>query len=137
MNKCNKCTARLPILFATLWLVSGCQTPAPSGGGSAASAPAPATAPAAPAATAPAAATPEPGMAGKAPEPTPAQAPATTMTVAEMQKRLNELGYQAGPADGKSGPRTVNALKKFQHDHNLPVTGQLDAETVIRLQQPK
>ena len=134
----NKNTALLPGLFVTLLLVSGCQAPAPSGGNSGASTPAPASAPAgAPAASAPAPATAEAGMAGKPPEPSAAQVPATTMTTAEMQKRLTELGYQPGPADGKSGPRTVNALKKFQQEHNLPVTGQLDAETVARLQQPK
>ena len=59
------------------------------------------------------------------------------MSTEDMQKRLAELGYQPGTADGKMGPRTVSALKKFQHDHHLPATGRLDAETVLKLQQGK
>jgi peptidoglycan hydrolase-like protein with peptidoglycan-binding domain len=33
------------------------------------------------------------------------------MTIAEMQKRLTELGYNPGPADGAAGKRTTDALK--------------------------
>ena len=58
------------------------------------------------------------------------------MTTAELQRRLTELGYKPGPIDGVAGPRTTNAIKKFQHDHKLPVTGNLDAETIRELRKP-
>lgn len=57
------------------------------------------------------------------------------MTTTEIQKQLLALGYQAGTADGIMGNRTVNALKKFQQDNNLPVTGQADYETMGKLRQ--
>ena len=120
--------------IAAAMLVGGCQTPQSSEGTAAPSKPAaaPASAPAESA---------RPGMpesAAPAAADAPAHpAPATSMSVEDMQKRLVELGYQPGTPDGKSGPRTVNALKKFQQDHHLPVTGRLDAETTLRLQQGK
>jgi hypothetical protein len=55
------------------------------------------------------------------------------MTLAEAQQRLQDLGYQPGSADGVKGVKTVLALKKFQEDHKLPVTGALDARTVDAL----
>ena len=55
------------------------------------------------------------------------------MTVFEMQERLNELGYKLGAVDGISGPRTVEALKKFQTDNKLPPTGVIDTETIRKL----
>jgi localization factor PodJL len=59
------------------------------------------------------------------------------MTVFEMQERLNELGYKLGAVDGVSGPRTVEALKKFQSDNRLPATGTIDAETIRKLRAAK
>ena len=55
------------------------------------------------------------------------------MTVFEMQERLNELGYKLGTVDGVSGPRTVEALKKFQADNKLPPTGTIDPDTIRKL----
>ena len=55
------------------------------------------------------------------------------MTVFEMQERLNELGYKLGAVDGVSGPRTVEALKKFQADNKLPPTGIIDPDTIRKL----
>jgi peptidoglycan hydrolase-like protein with peptidoglycan-binding domain len=67
-------------------------------------------------------------------EAAPPPAPASmSMTITEMQQRLTELGYGPGSADGKMGPRTVTALKKFQHDHKLPITGALDQQTINAL----
>jgi peptidoglycan hydrolase-like protein with peptidoglycan-binding domain len=57
------------------------------------------------------------------------------MTVTEIQKQLLALGYQVGTADGVMGKRTVDALKKFQQDNNLPRTGQADYETMGKLRQ--
>jgi peptidoglycan hydrolase-like protein with peptidoglycan-binding domain len=60
-----------------------------------------------------------------------------TMPVADIQRRLRDLGYDAGPVDGKMGKGTIGALKKFQQENNLAVTGQADAGTVDRLRQQK
>jgi len=62
---------------------------------------------------------------------------AENMTIFEMQERLNELGYKLGAVDGVSGPRTVEALKKFQSDNKLPPTGTIDAETIRKLRSAK
>ena len=50
-----------------------------------------------------------------------------------VQQALNEAGYHLGEPDGKPGPATTAALKKFQGDRHLPVTGRLDAITLAAL----
>jgi hypothetical protein len=52
--------------------------------------------------------------------------------VAGAQSRLRNLGY-ACEADGEMGPGTAEALRHFQEDHELPVTGELDAATRAKL----
>ena len=42
--------------------------------------------------------------------------------VKRIQKRLTELGYYRGTADGKYGAGTQNALNKFQRDNGFYVT---------------
>ena len=49
------------------------------------------------------------------------------------QETLKELGYFFGPADGRKGPRTRTALRNFQRDQGLPVTGSLDVATLRRI----
>jgi peptidoglycan hydrolase-like protein with peptidoglycan-binding domain len=46
-----------------------------------------------------------------------------------LQQRLNALGYPVGTPDGDFGPTTTGAVKQFQTDHKLPVTGIVDAAT--------
>lgn len=41
----------------------------------------------------------------------------------EVQTRLNELGFDAGPVDGDFGPRSVKALMKFQRATRLAPDG--------------
>ncbi|HEU0117577.1 MAG TPA: peptidoglycan-binding domain-containing protein [Alphaproteobacteria bacterium] len=45
------------------------------------------------------------------------------------QAHLAHLGYYTGKADGISGPKAKIALKNFQRDHRLPVTGTLTKKT--------
>ncbi len=52
---------------------------------------------------------------------------------AEIQRALIERGYLAGPATGSWGPESVEALKRFQQDHNLDATGKINALTLIAL----
>jgi hypothetical protein len=53
-----------------------------------------------------------------------------TDDTALVQRRLNGLGYEAGPVDGVSGRRTEQAIAYFQTDHGLPATGEIDQATV-------
>jgi len=53
--------------------------------------------------------------------------------VREAQRALRDLGYNPGPIDGTFGPQTRTALEKYQMAEKLTVTGQLDAETMERL----
>jgi peptidoglycan hydrolase-like protein with peptidoglycan-binding domain len=59
------------------------------------------------------------------------------MTSFELQERLNQLGYKVGTVDGVIGPRTTEALRKFQSDNNLSATGTLDAQTIKKLRTAK
>lgn len=54
--------------------------------------------------------------------------------VARVQTALNARGYNAGPADGVMGPSTRSAIRTYQADAGLPVTGQVSAELVRRLE---
>lgn len=49
--------------------------------------------------------------------------------VKSIQSVLNNLGYDAGPADGIMGSKTRQAIKMYQQDHDLPVTGQLNSNS--------
>jgi peptidoglycan hydrolase-like protein with peptidoglycan-binding domain len=53
--------------------------------------------------------------------------------VLEAQRALRDLGYYPGPIDGMFGLQMRMALEKYQLSEKLPVTGQLDAETMERL----
>jgi hypothetical protein len=55
------------------------------------------------------------------------------MVVLQVQNKLLGLGYNPGPADGIMGSKTINALKKYQQDNNLPVTGNADKVTADNL----
>ncbi len=71
---------------------------------------------------------------GQTPASRPAAAPNDpAMTVADAQRRLTELGYQPGPVDGSAGGRTATAVRAFQRDRGLDVTGRLDAATKAQL----
>lgn len=67
-------------------------------------------------------------------KPTPAGRRATAAkandTVLRAQEALTAMGYNLGEPDGKAGAATTSALKRFQTDRHLPVTGKLDAITL-------
>ena len=50
--------------------------------------------------------------------------------VEDMQRQLTVLGYDPGPVDGYMGTKTRNAIKEYQADSGLTVTGQLDSSTI-------
>ena len=64
---------------------------------------------------------------------TSAPSPAPMNDVAAAQQRLKDRGYYAGPVDGAMGPRTTAALRAYQRDHGLSVTGRLDSQTASAL----
>ncbi|AGA34987.1 Peptidoglycan-binding domain 1 [Thioalkalivibrio nitratireducens DSM 14787] len=49
---------------------------------------------------------------------------------AAAQRILNARGYGAGPPDGVLGPRSRDAIRTFQADHDLPPTGELTSRTL-------
>jgi photosystem II stability/assembly factor-like uncharacterized protein len=53
--------------------------------------------------------------------------------IMQAQEALKSAGYHLGEPDGKPGPATTAAIKKFQGDRHLPVTGKLDAITLAAL----
>src|SRR5215208_2717636 len=59
--------------------------------------------------------------------------PQSPDSILRAQEALNAAGYHLGEPDGKTGPGTTAALKKFQGDRHLPVTGKLDAITLAAL----
>lgn len=50
--------------------------------------------------------------------------------VVQLQNKLRQLGYLEGRADGFFNPDTEQAVKRFQHDHGLKVTGVVDSKTL-------
>ncbi|HYE66711.1 MAG TPA: YCF48-related protein [Pyrinomonadaceae bacterium] len=53
--------------------------------------------------------------------------------VKRAQEALAAAGYDPGPADGLTGTRTVAAIKKFQTDKGIAVSGKLDLVTLTSL----
>jgi hypothetical protein len=51
----------------------------------------------------------------------------------EIQKRLKELGYDPGPIDGRSGAKTVKAIKAFQVENALSADGRVGPITSAAL----
>ncbi len=61
------------------------------------------------------------------PMPAPAQTYsvlAVAYSVASVQRGLNDLGYSAGPVDGLMGSKTRSAIRAYQIDKGLPVSGE-------------
>ncbi len=54
-------------------------------------------------------------------------------SVKQAQTLLKNQGYYSGNVDGISGPQTRAAVRKYQKDHNLKATGQLDSATTTSL----
>lgn len=52
-----------------------------------------------------------------------------SMSLAEAQSRLGQIGLYRGDIDGISGPRTIEAIQSFQSSQGLPRSGALDTST--------
>lgn len=64
---------------------------------------------------------------------TPIASAATQSEVKKVQRSLGDKGFNAGPVDGRLGPRTRAGIRQYQKSENLAVTGRLDAETAGKL----
>lgn len=64
-----------------------------------------------------------------------ASRPTANEMVRVVQQRLNDLGYNAGPADGLMGKRTRAAIIEFQKDQGLAATGAVDPALLLQLQK--
>ena len=51
-----------------------------------------------------------------------------------VQDSLARRGYYDGPVDGVVGSGTRSAIREFQRDNGLPVTGRIDSQLVQALQ---
>ena len=49
--------------------------------------------------------------------------------IGQAQDRLKAAGFNPGPLDGVLGPRTKEALRRYQASQGLPATGELDEAT--------
>ncbi len=54
-------------------------------------------------------------------------------SAAQAQRALSRLGYYQGPQDGRASPALQGALKAYQKDKGLPVTGQMDTQSSASL----
>ncbi|HEX8888585.1 MAG TPA: YCF48-related protein [Pyrinomonadaceae bacterium] len=54
-------------------------------------------------------------------------------TIRRAQEALNAAGYNVGTPDGAAGTRTISALRGFQADRGIPISGQLDDATLTAL----
>lgn len=52
-----------------------------------------------------------------------------TPSIRTVQEKLNFLGYEPGPSNGRIAAKTIAALKQFQTDYGLDSTGTIDSRT--------
>ncbi len=62
----------------------------------------------------------------------PAPDPGTQRTLS-VQKALNLIGYGPVPEDGVAGEATIGAIRRFELDHGLPITGAAGDTLINRL----
>ena len=61
---------------------------------------------------------------------------ATKIMITKVQSILTDMGYDTGPADGRIGARTRDAVKAFQKKAGMPVDGQISTELLKKLANP-
>ncbi len=54
-------------------------------------------------------------------------------TVMYVEQVLNDLGFDAGPVDGRNGKRTRGAIEKYQESRGLTANGEVMSELLRRL----
>jgi peptidoglycan hydrolase-like protein with peptidoglycan-binding domain len=66
-------------------------------------------------------------------QPAPEKIKMTPDVVRAAQQKLNEEGYKSGTVDGEMGPVTAGAVRRYQQDKGLKVSGNLDESTLSHL----
>ena len=66
-------------------------------------------------------------------QPAPKKIRLTPEVVRAAQQSLNAKGYKSGAPDGKMGPVTHAAIRKYQQDKGIEETGTLDESTLTHL----
>ncbi len=66
-------------------------------------------------------------------QPAPKKVQLTPEVVRAAQKSLSDEGYKSGTPDGKMGPVTRDAIRKYQQNKGLKETGTLDESTLTHL----
>lgn len=56
-----------------------------------------------------------------------------TLSVRQIQMALAKAGFYQGPIDGKSGPKTQEAIKTFQKSEGLTADGLVGSKTALSL----
>jgi localization factor PodJL len=69
-----------------------------------------------------------------APQQTAVAEPASVNLIGKAQGLLDQLGYNIGTADGKLGGRTSNAVRLFQLQQGMKVTGQITPELIAAME---
>jgi peptidoglycan hydrolase-like protein with peptidoglycan-binding domain len=54
-------------------------------------------------------------------------------TTAQVQSKLKKLGYYDSSVDGSIGPKTRAAIRAYQEENKLEITGQIDKELLTSL----
>ena len=65
--------------------------------------------------------------------PKPAQSHPPAVLVRAIQEELVKRGYYHGAADGAPGPATQTAIRAFQRDAGLPISGMIDERLLSEL----
>ena len=55
--------------------------------------------------------------------------------VKRVQGGLAQLGYNPGPIDGAMGPKTSEAIREYQRDHDLLIDGQATAQLAEHIER--
>jgi peptidoglycan hydrolase-like protein with peptidoglycan-binding domain len=55
--------------------------------------------------------------------------------IKKVQDALNKKGFDSGPVDGVVGPKTREAVRRFQDSYGIKATGQIDNQTLYALGQ--
>lgn len=61
--------------------------------------------------------------------------PAPDGRILGVQKSLSELGYAPGTIDGSMGEQTRQAIRDFERDRNLPVSGEISQALINALDE--
>jgi peptidoglycan hydrolase-like protein with peptidoglycan-binding domain len=55
--------------------------------------------------------------------------------IKKVQDALNKKGFDSGPVDGVVGPKTREAVRRFQDSYGIKASGQIDNQTLYGLGQ--